>query len=290
VSVAQVLRDRVTSASFSLTSDENLRLAWAIADDWMGTIVELSEQQKQRLLVQFKEWILSLTFSESASPLDDADNMRMTASQAFGAFARFAMNVEGGRDVIEDVAKRGRVPWSEGALPALVEMDLVDADVAIQELRAAMLGDLEQPAQLAAQATVVWTRRGPPSEVLEKLWETIGLAVVAGRPTTLVLALQVAGIGYRKYVSIMPVELDRLGSQGLDRVLIESDPTTRRLEQGYDLDRARLWGAVLAETMRVAKRGDESVILAWRKAAASDPIGDIARGFAMSQDLAIESE
>lgn len=201
-------------------------------------------------------------------------------SAIFGHLARRAVGTSATLPLVREIAGLDRYPLRmEPASPALVELDLMTADEGVVRLRALLASAEEEvaPALLedSLHAMLGMTHTSTPFE--QKVWQQLGLAVVARRPVTVAEVLRFVTYALRTAPNRVPVGLNAQLSGGLDLILAETDMTAPSVALAYDPFPVRYWAAALVGRLQTLGRGDPAVLDSWTKAIADDPLPDTRR-------------
>ena len=213
--------------------------------------------------------------------------IEQTAS-AFADLARLSIGVHAARTPIAELANLDRHPLrTEPAIPALVAIGIMSGDDGLAQMRTLFLSKKDGSERLLAIALDELVRVPASDPVFEQaIWTEVNTTLLARRPGTVIACLRFLIFAFQKHRERVPSSIDADVLTALDIIREETAPDIDHDHVLYEPYLARFRAAVLAALLKAAGRGSTSVIDAWERAAAEDPLPDVRRAWETGLSLA----
>ncbi len=206
--------------------------------------------------------------------------IEQTAS-AFANLARLSIGVEAARRPIAELANLDRHPLrTEPAIPALVAIGIMSRDDGLAQMRALFVSKEGGSERLLGIALGELVRVPASDPVFEQaIWTECGTSLLARRPGAVTACLGFLIIAFQKHRERVPNSIDADVLTALDIIREETAPDIDHDHLLYEPHLARFRAAILAALLKATGRGSTSVIDAWERAAAEDPLPDVRRAW-----------
>lgn len=164
--------------------------------------------------------------------------------------------------------------WSEPAMPALVELGLLDPGTAKIFLRDLLSATGSDDTEILAVFLGVALEAGPISKAVfeEAIWSECAQAVATRQPGTLAPLLRFFAKAFCHCNDRVPSSVDDPVSIALGIILDETTMTSPAGHLQYDPYLVRFMSAQVATAMRGRNRGSPAVCAAWMGAIERDPL------------------